>query len=90
MWPDELGIELANVHGGAVDRPAVGRPTPTEMGRAVWSASFTVQMWCSCAREVSEKEDGGVKSTEQLTLVSSVGTPTSDSHGGEAYHGRLR
>jgi hypothetical protein len=32
MWPDELGIELANVHGGAVDRPAVGRPTPTEMG----------------------------------------------------------
>jgi hypothetical protein len=24
MWPDELGIELASVHGGAVARPAVG------------------------------------------------------------------
>jgi hypothetical protein len=41
MWPDELGIELAGVHGGAVAQPAVGRPTPTEMGRTVWSASFT-------------------------------------------------
>jgi hypothetical protein len=77
MWPDELGIELAGVHGGAVARPAVGRPTPTEMGRAVWSASFTSQMRCSCAREVSEKEDGGVKSTERLTPVSSTRTPTS-------------
>jgi hypothetical protein len=41
MWPDELDIELAGVHGGAVAQPAVGRPTPTEMGRTVWSASFT-------------------------------------------------
>jgi hypothetical protein len=41
MRPDELGIELAGVHGSAVARPAIGRPTPTEMGCAVWSASFT-------------------------------------------------
>jgi hypothetical protein len=74
MWTDELGIELAGVLGGAVARPAIGWPTPTEMGHAVWSASFTVRMRCSCAREVSEKEDGGVKSTEQLTPMSSTGT----------------
>jgi hypothetical protein len=77
MWPDELGIELAGVHGSAVARPTVGWPTPTEMGRAVWSVSFTTRMRCSCAREVSEKEDGGVKSTERLTPVSSAGTPAS-------------
>jgi hypothetical protein len=77
MWLDELGIKLIGVHGGAVARPTVDRPTPTEMGRAVWSASFTARMRCSCAPEVDEKEDGGVKSTEQLTLVSSAGTPTS-------------
>jgi hypothetical protein len=63
MWPDELSIELADVYGGAVARPTVGGPTPTEMGRAVWSASFTAQIQCSCAREVDEKEDGGVKCT---------------------------
>jgi hypothetical protein len=90
MWPDELGIELASVHGSAVARPAVGRPTPIEMGHAVWSASFTAQIQCSCAREVSDKEDGRVKSTEWLTPVSLAGTPTSDSRGGEAYHGRLQ
>jgi hypothetical protein len=77
MWPDELSIELSGMHGGVEARPAVDRPTPTEMGHAVWSASFTAQMWCSCGREVSEKKDGGVKSTERLTLVSSAGTPTS-------------
>jgi hypothetical protein len=77
MWQDELGIELTGMHGGAVAQPAVGRPTPTEMGCAVWSASFTVRMRFSCAREVDEKEDGGVKSTEQLTPVSSASTPAS-------------
>jgi hypothetical protein len=77
MWPDELGIELADVHGGTVARPAVGWPTPTEMGHAVWSTSFTERMRCSCAREVSKKEDGGVKSMERLTSVSSAGTPAS-------------
>jgi hypothetical protein len=77
MWPDKLDIELAGVHGGAVAQPTVGPPTPTEMGRAVWSASFIARMQCSCAREVSEKEDGGVKSTERLTPVSSARTPMS-------------
>jgi hypothetical protein len=81
MWPDELGIELAGVYGGAVARPAVGRPTPTERGRAVRSASFTARMLCSCAREVSEKEDGGVKPTERYTLGSLAETPASYYHG---------
>jgi hypothetical protein len=76
-WPDELGIELAGVHGGSVVWGAVGRPTPTERGRAVRLARFVVQMWCSCAREVGEKEDGRVKPMERLTLVSSAGTPAS-------------
>jgi hypothetical protein len=41
MRPDELDIELADMHGGAVAQPAIGRPTPTEMGCVVWSSSFT-------------------------------------------------
>jgi hypothetical protein len=81
MQPNELSIELSGMHDGAVARPAVGQPTPTEMGRVVWSASFTVRMRCSCAREVDKKEDAGVKSTEQLTSVSLTGTPASHYRG---------
>jgi hypothetical protein len=80
-WPDELGIELVDEHGGSAARDAVGRPAPTERSCAVRSASFAVQVRCSCAREVGEKWRGGVRPTERVTPVSSAETPASHYRG---------
>jgi hypothetical protein len=77
--PEELKSELAGGHGGTVVRLIDDRPSLAENGRAMWRGSFTELVRCLCAGRESEKEDGGVRSTERSTLASSAMTPVRDS-----------